>query len=174
MAVQFSVNSVKHGWANNLKRLRSVGSRRLKPSTAYAALKGKLSRGQILLDIGCGDSSDRVIATRRGLTAYGIDIYAPLNQSLNGLICADARRLPFGPATVDAVICQAMVSLVPPDDRYGFYGEVARVLKPRGWFSVVFYTLTDGWIVKPEFERQRIAATDSFQRVSSGLYQRRF
>lgn len=163
--------AVSYGWASNLKRLRSVGARRLKPSAAYSALKGKLSRGSVLLDVGCGESNDRVIAARRGLIAYGIDIYAPLNQSLNSLICADARRLPLGAATVDAVICQAMVSLIPPDDRYDFYLEVARVLKPRGWFSVVFYSLTDGWLVKPENERQRIAATN-LKYVRSGLYQK--
>lgn len=165
--------SVCYGWAGNLKRLRSVGARRAKPSAAYAALKGKLSRGNVLLDIGCGESNDRIIAARRGIVAYGVDIYAPLNQSLNSLIYADARRLPFGDATIDAVICQAMISLVPPDDRYDLYCEVARVLKPDGWFSVVFYSLTDGWTVRPEFERQRIAATGSFQSVRSGLYQRR-
>lgn len=165
--------SASYGWAANLKRLRSVGARRNKPSAAYAALKGKLSRGSILLDIGCGDSNDRIIARSRGVIAYGVDIYTPLNRSLNALVNADARRLPFGSATVDAAISQAMVSLIPPSERYDFYSEVARVLKPNGWFSIVFHTLVDGWEVKPEYERQRIAATGSFTRVHSGLYQRR-
>lgn len=165
--------TASYGWAINLKRLRSVGARRSKPSAAYATLKGKLSRGDVLLDIGCGDSNDRIIAAKRGIVAYGVDIYAPLNRSLNALVSADARRLPFGSATVDAAISQAMVSLIPPDERYDFYLEVARVLKPQGWFSIIFYTLVDGWKVTPEFERQRIAATNSFTQVRSGLYQRR-
>lgn len=162
-----------YGWATNLKRLRSVGARRVKPSAAYVALSGKLKRGHVLLDIGCGDSNDRIIAARRGITAYGVDIYAPLNRSLNALVSADARRLPFGTATVDAAISQAMVSLIPPDERYDFYVEVARVLKPDGWFSIVFHTLIDGWKVTLELERQRIAATGSFTQIRSGLYQRR-
>lgn len=162
-----------YGWATSLKRLRSVGARRIKPSAAYAALSGKLKRGHVLLDIGCGDSNDRIIATRRGITAYGVDIYVPLNRSLNALVSADARRLPFGATTVNAAISQAMVSLIPPDERYDFYAEVARVLKPEGWFSIIFHSLVDGWKVTPEFERQRIAATGSFIQVRSGLYQRR-
>lgn len=165
--------TASYGWAINLKRLCSVGARRSKPSAAYAALRGKLSRGDVLLDIGCGDSNDRIIAAKRGITAYGVDIYAPLNRSLNALVSTDARRLPFGPATVDAAISQAMVSLIPPDERYDFYLEVARVLKPQGWFSIIFHTLVDGWKVTPKFERQRIAATNSFTQVRSGLYQRR-
>lgn len=163
--------SVSYGWASNLKRLRAIGTHRNKPSTAYAALKGKLSRGDVLLDIGCGDSRDRVIATRRGVIAYGVDIHAPLNQSLNAFMYADARRLPIRSLTIDAVICQAMISLVPPDDRYDLYSEVARVLKLKGWFSIVFYSLVDGWKVRPEYENQRITAT-GLKYIRSGLYQK--
>jgi ubiquinone/menaquinone biosynthesis C-methylase UbiE len=160
------------GWASNLKRLRGVGVSRSAPSTAYAALKGKLSRGSVLLDIGCGDSNDRIIAAQRGVVAYGVDLFVPIKRSTKGFIKADARRLPFESGIADAVNCQALVALIPPDDRYGFYVEVARVLKPRGLFSIVVCPLTDGWRVKSDEELQRILAAD-FVRVSSCLYQRR-
>jgi len=159
------------GWAENLKRLRSVGARRGRHSPAYAALKGKLSRGSVLLDIGCGDSKDRIIAASRGIVAYGVDLFPPLSRSTERFVRADARRLPFSASSVDAVICQAMISLIPPDDRYGFYCEVARVLKIGGWFSIVFYSLVDGWRVTPEHENQRIAAS-GLKYVHSGLYQK--
>jgi SAM-dependent methyltransferase len=139
--------SVSYGWATHLNRLHSVGAHRSSPSTAYAALKGKLSRGNILLDVGCGDSYDRQIATSRGVIAYGVDLLPPLKRTSDRFIRADARRLPFANKSVDAVICQAMVSLIPPDDRFCFYTEVFRVLKPYGWFSIVFCRLTDGQLV---------------------------
>lgn len=164
-------SNVLPGWAEHLTRLRSFGANRAAPSAAYAALKGKLSRGSVLLDVGCGDSKDRLIAVQRGVIAYGLDLFPPLKRSTERFVCADARRLPFASESLDAVICQAMIALVPPDDRYGFYSEVARVLKVRGWLSIAFYSLVDGWQVKPEYENQRIAAT-GLTYVHSGLYQK--
>lgn len=165
-------NRVQPGWAENLKRLRSVGANRNDPSTAYAALKGRLSRGSILLDVGCGDSKDRFVAGQRGVIAYGVDLFLPIKRSTNGFVQADARRLPFESGTFDAVICQALVALIPPDDRHGLYVEIARVLKPKGLFSIVACPLTDGWRVRSDEELQRILAAD-FVRIISGLYRRR-
>lgn len=164
-------SNVLPGWAEHLTRLRSFGANRADPSAAYAALKGKLSRGSVLLDIGCGESRDRLIAAQRGVVAYGVDLFPPLKRSGDRFVFADARRLPFVANCVDAVICQAMIALVPPDDRYGFYSEVARLLKVGGWFSIVFYSLVDGWKVRPDYEHQRIAAT-GLKYVRSGLYQK--
>lgn len=171
-AMKGDLITVPPGWASNLRRLRNIGVRRSDASAAYAALKGKLSRGSVLLDIGCGDSKDRVIARQRGLIAYGVDLLPPLERSIDGFVRADVRRLPFASSAVDAVICQAMISLIPPDDRYGTYVEVARVLKDNGWFSIVFYSLVDGWRVNLEYEKQRIAAT-GLHYVRSGLYQKK-
>ena len=123
------------------------------------------------MDIGCGDSKDRFIAAQRGVKAYGVDLFPPLKRSSERFICADARRLPFASESADAVICQAVIALIPPDDRYGFYSEVSRVLKVGGWFSILFYSLVDGWPVKPEYENQRIAAS-GLKYVHSGLYQK--
>ena len=159
------------GWATNLKRLRSVGAHRNTPSSAYAALKGKLSRGNVLLDIGCGDSGDRLIANQRGLVAYGIDLYRPLKRTCERFVRADARRLPFADSSVDAAICQALISLIPPDDRFHFYAEVFRVLKPLGFFSLVFCRLVDGWAIKSKHESARLAAL-GFQHIRAGLYQK--
>lgn len=163
--------SVAYGWANHLQRLRSVGARRRSPSTAYAALGGKLSRGNVLLDIGCGDSNDRMLAHARGVIAYGVDLLPPLKRTSERFVRADARRLPFADASVNAAICQALVSLIPPDDRFYFYAEVFRVLKPHGYFSIVFCRLTDGWAIKPEHESARLVHL-GFQHVRAGLYQK--
>lgn len=159
------------GWANNLTRLRSYGSNRREPSTAYAALKGKLSRGSVLIDICCGESGDRLIAKQRGVSAYGIDLFPPKRRSLDGFIRADARRLPFAATSVDAAICQAAVSLIPPDHRFYFYAEVFRVLKPYGYFSLLFQPLTDGWKINTTHERERLAYL-GFHHVRAGLYQK--
>lgn len=81
------------GWAAQLRRLRSVGLRRNTPSAAYLALKGKLSRGSVFLDVGCGDSNDRLIAKSRGLVAFGIDSFVPLKRTSDGFIRGDARGI---------------------------------------------------------------------------------
>ena len=160
------------GWATHLKRLRAVGSGRNSPSSAYAALKGKVSRGHFLLDVGCGESY-RQIAMSRGVAAYGVDLFPPTKRTQVGFVRADVRRLPFADKSMDAAICQAVVSLIPPDDRFYLYAEVRRVLKPRGLFSIVFCRLADGWAIKPEHEHQRLACL-GFQRIRAGVYQRRF
>lgn len=164
-------NKIIPGWAERLNRLRSVGARRDTPSAAYAALKGRLSKGSVLLDVGCGESNDRIIARRHGILAYGVDIFPPRERSVKGFVRADARRLPFASVSVDAVICQAMIALIPPDDRFGFYVEVARVLKNGGYLSIVFYSLVDGWRIQPEHETARIAAS-GLNCIRSGLYQK--
>lgn len=160
-----------YGWANHLRRLRSVGARRTRPSAAYIALKGKLSRGQVLLDLGCGDSNDRLIAHHRGVTAYGVDLLPPLKRTTDRFIRADARRLPFANSSVNAAICQALVSLIPPDDRFHFYAEVFRVLKPRGYFSLVFCRLADGWAINSTYESARLTHL-GFRYLRAGLYQK--
>lgn len=164
--------SVLPGWADHLKRLRSVGSNRNSPSSAYIALKGKISRGGTLLDLGCGESYDRQIAMSRGVVAYGVDLFPPTKRTQAGFIRADVRRLPFADKSMDAAICQAVVSLIPPDDRFYLYAEVGRVLKPQGLFSIVFCRLADGWAIKLEHEQQRLACL-GFQRIRAGVYQKR-
>lgn len=159
------------GWANNLNRLRGVGSSRRSPSTAYSALKSKLSRGDVLFDLGCGESNDRLIAKSQGVTAYGVDLFPPKKRSIDGFIRADIRCLPFKDSTADAVICQAVVSLIPSDDRFPFYAEISRVLQSSGWLSIVFFHLVDGWQIKPDHESQRLVAL-GFHYVRSGLYQK--
>lgn len=90
--------TASYGWATNLKRLRSVGARRVDPSAAFAVLRGKVSRGAVLLDIGCGDSRDRFIAERRGVIAYGIDLFPPSKRvrliGLSVLTVAGCRLSP--------------------------------------------------------------------------------
>ena len=159
------------GWANNLKRLRAVGSGRNSPSSAYAALKGKVSRGHSLLDIGCGESYDRQLATSRGVVAYGVDLFPPTKRTRSGFVRADVRRLPFADKSMDAAICQAVVSLIPPDDRFNFYAEALRVLKPYGYFSLVFCRLVDGWKINTEHESARLVYL-GFHHIRAGLYQK--
>ncbi len=125
----------------------------------------------MLLDLGCGDSRDRFIAAKRGIVAFGVDLFPPLQRSRERFVCADARRLPFASESAEAVICQAMIALIPPDDRVALYAEVARVLKPGGWFSISIYSLTDGWTVKREEESERIRAT-GLQLANAGVYRK--
>lgn len=157
------------GWANNLTRLRSFGSHRKSPSVAYRALNGKVSRGQVLLDLGCGNSADRHIAQSRGVVAYGVDLFLPTKIGL--FVQADVRRLPFVDKSINAAICQAVVSLIPPDDRFHFYAEAFRVLKPYGYLSIMFQHLADGWRINPAHESERLVYL-GFHSIHAGLYQK--
>lgn len=163
--------TVLPGWSNNLKRLRSFGLHREAPSTAYVVLRSKLSSGDVLVDVGCGDSNDRFIAAQEGITAYGVDLFPPLERSAESFVRADIRRLPFADNSVSAIICQAVVALIPPDERQDFYAELARILKPDGWLSVLIQPLTDGWKIILSDEVQRIADS-GFHSEHGGLYRK--
>lgn len=100
-----------------------------------------------VLDLGCGagrttfglydvgwrnitglDRAEGMIAAaRHQATARGYDI---------PLVCADARRLPFDDSSFDCVFFSfnGLMTLPGSDNRERVLDEVARVLRPAGWF----------------------------------------
>ena len=100
--------------------------------------------GAVVLDIGCGAGTDLLLAARRigpQGRAIGVDMTAAMRERaiagarLSGLTNVevrdgDATRLPLGDATVDVVISNGVLNLVP--DKPAAVREIARVLKRDG------------------------------------------
>ncbi len=100
--------------------------------------------GETVLDIGCGAGMDLLVAARRtgpGGRAIGIDMTesmrdrARASAAAAGLAnvevhAADATALPLPDASVDAVISNGVLNLVPEKERA--FAEIRRVLRPGG------------------------------------------
>jgi SAM-dependent methyltransferase len=100
--------------------------------------------GAAIVDIGCGAGTDLLLAARRaGPTgrAIGVDMTEAMRQraSAGAAACrldrvdiraGDATRLPLDDQSVDIVMSNGVLNLVPEKERA--VAEIARVLKPGG------------------------------------------
>src|SRR2546428_5778656 len=107
-----------------------------------------LAPGECVVDIGSGAGTDLLLAARRvGPTgrAVGIDMTADMrDRALAGarqcglayieVLEGDATRLPLDDASVDVVISNGVLNLVPEKDRA--FAEIARVLRPGGRLQI--------------------------------------
>ena len=107
---------------------------------------GPIGVGKVVVDIGCGAGMDLLIAARsigsQG-RAIGIDMTETMTEKALSsaraaglenveLRLGDAMSLPISDESVDVVISNGVLNLVP--DKSVAYGEVLRVLKPGGRF----------------------------------------
>jgi arsenite methyltransferase len=107
---------------------------------------GPIGKGAVVVDIGCGAGMDLLLAaTDVGLggRAIGVDMTESMREKalasarIAGLtnvevLPGDAMSLPLDNETVDVVISNGVLNLVP--DKHVAYSEVFRVLKPGGRF----------------------------------------
>ena len=105
---------------------------------------GPIPAGATVIDIGCGAGTDLLLAARRvGATglAIGVDMTEAMRRratqgaSVSGLDNVDVRsgdatRLPVDDRSIDAVISNGVLNLVP--EKVLAIAEIARVLKPGG------------------------------------------
>jgi arsenite methyltransferase len=105
---------------------------------------GEVHAGETVLDIGCGAGMDLLLAAKRvgpGGHAIGVDMTDAMIERVrkstveSGLRQVEIRKgdatsLPVPDATVDLIISNGVLNLVPEKER-GF-GEIVRVLKPGG------------------------------------------
>jgi len=98
--------------------------------------------GADLLESGCGRGGNLMacgkwfaLGRRVGLDLSGVAV-AAVAASLGPrgvrVVHGDAEHLPFAPRSFDAVLCIESAGHYP--DRLGFFAEVARVVRPGGWF----------------------------------------
>ena len=104
----------------------------------------RIPAGATVIDIGCGAGTDLLLAARRvgaNGRATGIDITEAMrDRAMQGAsecgldhvdVCSgDATRLPADDRSVDVVISNGVINLVPEKQRA--VAEIARVLKPGG------------------------------------------
>ena len=109
---------------------------------------GRIPSGATVLDIGCGAGTDLLLAARRvgpAGRAIGIDMTEAMRDravrgaAASGLdhvdVCSgDATRLPLEDRSVDVVISNGVLNLVPEKERA--IAEIARVLKPGGRLQI--------------------------------------
>jgi hypothetical protein len=110
-----------------------------------------------LLDVGTGladiPSRARRLAAERGvrLVTYGVDEAASLAKLSAGLldesICADARRLPFGTASVDVVICSQVLHHFEDAEIPGVLRELSRVARQ----AVIVSDIRRSWLAAAGF-----------------------
>ena len=105
---------------------------------------GKINKGDVILDIGCGAGVDTIVAAMMtGPTGrvVGIDIVPEMVQRAKSnlgmtdlknitFIKTSGEDLPFEDAEFDVVISNGVINLIP--DKAALLKEVMRVLKPGG------------------------------------------
>ena len=155
------------------------------PATVELADKLPVQPHHVLLDIGCGIGGPaRYMARRFGCRVVGIDItpaFVEIADRFTALLglqgqvaiqAGDARVLAFGDASFDGAYAQHVTMNV--EDREGFFAEVARVLKPGGFFALTEHGQGPGgtahyptpwsedgrgaWLVTPQRTRELLSA----------------
>ena len=94
------------------------------PPATLLERAGDLS-GRLVLDHGCGDAHRRAEIERAGATYVGLDPYSSSSD-----LAAPGDHVPLAVASVDAVVSNAVLHLVP--DPRADVAEIGRVLKPGG------------------------------------------
>lgn len=118
------------------------------PAKALALGALRLAPGQRVLNVGAGTGTDqlaivRAVGRREGAVAVDVSsVMLDLVRSRAGspVVLADARRLPFGSAVFDRVLCTYVLDLLPEEDLLPTVSEFARVIRPGGLIGLVSMT----------------------------------
>ena len=111
-------------------------------------LKGRFDARSRVLDAGCGDGRNLVYFLRAGFTCYGVDADASAVAAVQRLASelapdlpsdhfrqASLEQLPYPDASIDAVVCSAVLHFADDAAHFGrMVEELWRVLAPGGLF----------------------------------------
>jgi SAM-dependent methyltransferase len=111
-------------------------------------LKGRFDRRPRILDAGCGDGRNLVYFLRHGFECFGVDRDPESIEQVRGLAArlapalpdehfrvAALERLPLADASVDAVVCSAVLHFADDEEHFGrMVSDLWRVLAPGGLF----------------------------------------
>jgi ubiquinone/menaquinone biosynthesis C-methylase UbiE len=126
------------------------------PAEVARVLEGHDLTGKSVLDIGCGAGGIDValVATHGAAYVTGIDVEDSVLSHARTLVAAKGLTsriglvkvapgpLPFPPGSFDVVFSKDSIIHIP--DKMALMAEVARVLKPGGWF------LASDWLIGTE------------------------
>ena len=144
--------------------LKRWGARRRRPPALLEWMAG-LSRGAVLLDLGCGGGLDAEELRRKGYRVVGMDLTAAFLRTareeapLLPLVRADMRELPFRAASFDGVWAAASLIHLPKTDAARVLKELSLLVRPGGLLgaTVTYGTksgvLTKGWMPGRYFAR---------------------
>lgn len=98
------------------------------------AARCSLKRGALALDLGCGRGASLNLLNAEGYRALGLDrnaqsAWLTLTPGV-GALQADARRLPLAANSLDAVLCECVLSLL--GDPFAVLRACRRALQPGG------------------------------------------
>jgi SAM-dependent methyltransferase len=103
----------------------------------------QVARPGVVADLGCGDGTVLWTLHRRGLLTgptYAVDVAPERVRRAEGVapgvvgVVADATRVPLADGSVDGVVASMVIEHVPDDA--ALVAEVARLLRPGGWWYV--------------------------------------
>lgn len=123
-------------------RLYQFPDERTDPEVEFvaAALADRVPPGGLVLDLACGQGRHAVPLAQRGFHMIGLDYQLNLLRAAKArgadvpFLRGDMRRLPFG-ETFDAVVnLFTAFGYFSDDGNAVILREVARVLRPGGWF----------------------------------------
>lgn len=95
-------------------------------------------------DVGCGPGRLAPYLAERGLRPRGVDLspemirVARRDHPRYSFEVADVRSLPFAASSLAGVVCWYSLMYLDPSDRPRAFGELARVVRPRGYFAKAF------------------------------------
>jgi SAM-dependent methyltransferase len=92
-----------------------------------------------VLDLGCGKGRFARALCERGASVVGLDLSAAMLNEAKGIdrVRASARRLPFRPASFDAVVAVEVFEHLAPRSLDLVCVEARRVLRPGGTLVIV-------------------------------------
>lgn len=100
-------------------------------------------------DFGCGQSPDGLIALNWGFKkSYLIDLFKVRDdwgkniEFIKSDIC---EKLPLEKNSIDCGVCQAVLDLMPVEDRVKFYQNAYKVIKKDGYLAVYIVNLKAGY-----------------------------
>lgn len=114
---------------------------------------GRLESGERVLDLGCGAGTDSLVAAQMigpGGHVTGIDMTpemlararraaAEMGAANVDFVEGEIEQLPLGDASVDVVISNGVIDLVP--DKDSVFAEISRVLRPGGRIQLADVTI---------------------------------